>query len=154
MTQDQERRVVGHAVGETTFTEFIYRTTYPDGTSCDTPPRPTTETTTLGESFRKVLSNQFGKRGGRFQRLERVVTVTAGPWTQVDEIVVAAGAPPSMVAVPAHRDYCQRVTCGHAHAFHSDTDDAGYQTEDEHSGMCTRCGNPDKCRSFVAKKQA
>lgn len=50
-------------------------------------------------------------------------------------------------------DNCQRVTCGHSHEAHDSLDDQGSVTlGDRHGGACDRCGNYDRCRSFVGKK--
>jgi hypothetical protein len=80
-------RTVSFAEGEETFTEHVYRYTFADGTSVDTPPIRAGQATGLGSlaDVAASIASASRKVNARVQRLERTVTVYTSPWVPVNE---------------------------------------------------------------------
>lgn len=79
---DKARRV-SYPVGEDAFTEYMIRTTYPDGTISDTEPeRVGAPRVAFGDMVSGIIRS--AEVGVTRQRFERKATTYVSPWAPVD----------------------------------------------------------------------
>jgi hypothetical protein len=138
---DKEQRPVSFPPGETEYVETFIRTHYADGTHVDTPPESGRSAAPAVVQLARMFASIERTRVGRSVRMQRTVKVVASEW---EVVVPPAPEQPEVVKYEQAdpNDYCQRQLCGHAYGLH--------EPEGEHA--CSRCGNPDKCSGFVAKR--
>lgn len=141
MSEDPQDRAVSFPPGETTYTEWFQRVTYPDGTIRDTAPTRKSEGPGLA-LLRGMASATASRLGGRIERMERTVTVTATAWAPVDDEQAEAESTPKEAGFVAGEDIPAESWAGlsprpgHGHVVLERIDDGahllnlGWVTED------------------------